>query len=171
MGEELHQIYEGDYPITVPEKGNFLRMKPEVEAERKRATVLRFIEWKRDLDERANRQIRKMKVREMVELGDDAMITEEEQRIAREMSGGGYAMSSHAIADKYEREGLIVEKFEINKTKKKKGPKYWKRYLSNTFRPRRTSTKRWGNMWDKRMVLNRNIKKRGRYLRRQIMRT
>jgi len=169
--EELHEIYEGDYPITVPEKGNFLRMKPEKEEEKRRATVMRFIEWKRDLDERASNQIRKMKIREMMELGDEEAMAMEEERIAREMSGGGYAMSSHAILEKYEREGLIQEEFEINKTKKKKGPKYWKRYLGNTFRPRRSSTKRWNNMWDKRMVLDRKTKKRGRYLGKSIKRT
>lgn len=169
--EELHEIYEGDYPITVPEKGNFLRMKPEKEEEKRKATVMRFIEWKRDLDERANRQIHKMKIREMMEMGDEEAIKLEEERIVREMSGGGYAMSSHAIAEKYDREGLIVEKFEINKTKKKKGPKYWKRYIGNSMRPRRSSIKRWNNMWDKRMVLERKTKKRGKYLGKSVMRT
>merc|ERR1719242_1577847 len=106
----------------------------------------------------------------MMELGDDAMIRAEQARIAEEVSGGGYAMSSHAIAEKYDREGLIQEKFEINKTKKKKGPKYWKRYISNTMRPRRSSIKRYNHMWDKRMVLkNKTKKKKGpKYWKRYI---
>ena len=147
--QELHEIYEGDYPITVPEKGNFLRMKPEKEAEKHKATTLRFIQWKKDLDERANNFIRKNN------LAVNDGLHEEDIK-------SGYAMSAHAIEDKYSREGLILSRFDINREKKKKGIKYWKRYMGNTFRPRRSSTKRWSHMWNKRMV-QKKIKRRKRY--------
>jgi len=158
--EELHEFYEGDYPITVPEKGNFLRLKPEKEAEKHKATALRFIEWKRDLDKRANDQIKKMKMRQNEQYEVDIY--------DKNNNKSGYAMSCHAIEDKYKREGLIVEKFNINKEKKKKGIKYWKRYMGNTFRPRRSSKKRWPHMWENRMVLNKKTKRRGKYLPKSI---
>ena len=159
--EELHEIYDADYPITVPTKGNFMRMKPEKEAEKHKATAMRFIEWKRDLDERAANQIKKRRMRE-AGIDVDALDT---------VKKSGYAMSSHAIQDKYEREGLIVKRFVINKEKKKKGIKYWKRYIGGHFRPRRSSTKRWNHMWTERMVLDRKTKKRGSYLKKSINRT
>eukprot|EP01084_Bolivina_argentea_P056417 103265_1 len=145
--KQLHEIYEGNYPITVPEKGNFLRMKPEKEAEKHKETTKRFIEWKRDLDKRAQNQIKKM---------------ENNWEIINNKIYSGYAMSSHAIEEKYDREGLIITKTDINRERKKKGVKYWKRYMGNTFRPRRSSTKRWNHMYDKRMVFGK-VKRRGKY--------
>lgn len=162
--EELHEIYEGDYPITIPEKGNFLRMHPEKEAEKHKQTALRFIKWKSDLDERANNFIMKNKMKGLTKIKkrDDLELMK-----YNETDGGdeksGYAMSSHAIQDKYEREGVIQTRFDVNREKKKKGISYWKRYMGNTFRPRRSSTKRWSHMWDKRMVQKRKIKRRKVY--------
>ncbi len=149
---ELHQIYEGNHPISVPEKGNFLRMKPEFEARKHRETAKRFVEWKRDLDARAQRQILKMK---------NGWNESETDSNSATQTPKGYAMSAHAIEDKYEKEGLVVCKFNINRERKKKGIKYWKRYMGNTFRPRRSSTKRWNHMWDHRMVLDRKVARRG----------
>jgi len=160
---ELQEIYEADYPITVPKKGNFMRMKPEKEAEKHKATAMRFIEWKRDLDERAANQIKKRKMKE-AGIDMDALVLGAKKE-------SGYAMSSHAIKDKYEREGLIMTRFEINKERKKKGIKYWKRYIGGHFRPRRSSTKRWNHMWKERMVLDRKVSKRGSYRKKSINRT
>eukprot|EP00484_Ammonia_sp_Unknown_P013121 CAMPEP_0197078740 /NCGR_PEP_ID=MMETSP1384-20130603/213271_1 /TAXON_ID=29189 /ORGANISM="Ammonia sp." /LENGTH=415 /DNA_ID=CAMNT_0042517609 /DNA_START=415 /DNA_END=1662 /DNA_ORIENTATION=+ len=163
--EELHEIYEGDYPITVPEKGNFLRMKPEKEAEFRKAAAMRFIEWKRDLDERAKNQIRKMKRREAMERGEEVELEPEPRHSA-------YVMSTHAIAEKYDREGVVQTKFEINRSHKKIGPKYYKRFIGNAMRPRRSSIKRWSHMWTKRMVIGKKIKRRkGSYMSRNLSKT
>ena len=108
-----------------------------------------------------------MKIREAIQRGNEKIIFEEEQRKQNELKekSKGYVMSSYAIKQKAEREGLIVKKFNINREKKKKGIKYWKRYMGNTFRPRRSSIKRTNHMWDKRMVLDRNVSRRGSYIR------
>ena len=159
--EELHEIYEGDYPITVPDKGNFLRMKPEKEMEKHKATSMRFIEWKRDLDERAKNLIIKTKN------GIWNKNVEDNDNNKR----SGYAMSSDAILEKYDREGLIINKFNVNREKKKKGIKYWKRYMGNTFRPRRSSRKRWSHMWTQRMVNKKKIKRRGSYMTKSMPKT
>ena len=138
-------------------------MKPEKEAEKNKATAMRFVEWKRDVDARAASQIKKRKMRE-------AGIDTDAVQLAK-VQKSGYAMSAHAIGEKYEREGLIVKRFQINKEKKKKGIKYWKRYIGNYFRPRRSSIKRWNHMWTERMVHQKPVKKRRRYWKKSISRT